>query len=48
MSSEEYKGNKIEIEEMEDHYRIYVNGAFKCSCHELEIREEIKEIKENL
>ena len=48
MKSEKYKEHNIEYIYKYDHYEIYVDGKFRCSCNENELKEELKEIKEIL
>ena len=40
--------NKIDVKKVMEHYEIYVNGAFRCSCDVAELTETIKEIEESL
>lgn len=38
----------IEVIRKYDHYEIYVDGKFKCSCDLNELKETIKEIEKNV
>ena len=37
----------IDIKSVEDHYEIYVEGKFYCSCDKNELSKTIQEIDEN-
>lgn len=44
----EYYTKGISYEQVDEHYEIYVNGEFECSCDTGEIAETLLEVEKSL